>query len=1035
MQYGPQKRLAAMFAAGAVALMLIGCKGDTGATGANGTNGTNGTTGATGTNGTNGANGQFAIDAATMSNADWINLQPMGTITSVTTAGQPVVNFKITDKNGNGIKNLDTFTKLNPATDLTASYPNFAFALSRLEPSSNIMSGTTLVGTVPSKWVSYLVLSTPNVKTPTAVAQKPGTDINGVLVGHGDGTYTYTFFNDITKTAAGIATIAAAGTDVSALGDVSFSAANQAKPHRLTIEFYGNARGTGSGSHANTPDGSNSAVTAEIAKPINIIYDFVPATGAAPMATDPAREIVNVSDCNACHTTFNYHGGHRVDPRYCVTCHTDQFRFGTTPTTYNAAGTAFATSPANVNGTSQYQFDQLVHQIHMGDSLKMAGHDVSTDSAGLVTNVTYPQNVMNCATCHVAGATAPQTGNWNTVPSRAACGGCHDNVNFVTGKNHSSANLAMANDASCVSCHNATNIDITLSHVPTVVPDATNGGLTVAQGGVASNTHTNSSYLSGNFGNVTPGVVALKWNLKSVTINATNNPVFVFNYLTPDGKPVVFNTYSATGAVTQEMVGPLANYGNATFVGSPAFIIAWSSPQDGIAKPADFNKEVTVALRAVWRGASALNTMTGPDANGYYTATLGNFVLPANLNLVSGGIGYTYGVVAAGTTQAIGTTDSLQMTQTNLAAFPYNTAVIAGTSTTVAFQGGITTPANNVWVTAQNAAGTKFASRRAIVDPARCSTCHAQLGTFTDSTFHSSQRNDANTCIFCHNPNGVDATSGAYNIKDAVHSLHASSKRMNPFSWEVGSGHAYWNTTYPAKLNNCEACHVPGAYDFQNSATTAALPNMLWSTVASGAIPFTDATGKANFNVFSAANLGANGQPTLAAGNNAVSPLFAPNVVSNTYSAANLPNYLTVLGATAASTTGTANYGAGFTVNTSPAAPSTTYVVPLATAITNAPLLTAAKAKGTLLAAGATYEAEGGTLVNSPISAACYACHDSSTARAHMVDMGGALNSPRSSWVTNTNGVNVTPIASNEQCLICHGAGTVADIQAVHMNF
>ena len=37
----------------------------------------------------------------------------------------------------------------------------------------------------------------------TANASVPTSDINGTLVGHGDGTYTYTFATDITKVAPG----------------------------------------------------------------------------------------------------------------------------------------------------------------------------------------------------------------------------------------------------------------------------------------------------------------------------------------------------------------------------------------------------------------------------------------------------------------------------------------------------------------------------------------------------------------------------------------------------------------------------------------------------------------------------------------------------------------------------------------------------------------------------------------------------------------------------------------------------------------
>ena len=80
-------------------------------------------------------------------------------------------------------------------------------------------------------------------------------------------------------------------------------------------------------------------------------------------------------------------------------------------------------------------------------------------------------------------------------------------------------------------------------------------------------------------------------------------------------------------------------------------------------------------------------------------------------------------------------------------------------------------------------------------------------------------------------------------------------------------------------------------------------------------------------------------------------------------------------------------------------------------------------------------EADPGTLVNSPIASACYACHDSSLARAHMVSNGGSLNVARTSVTTSVAGANTVPIVQNEQCLLCHGTGKIADIKAVHLNF
>ncbi|MEI6207104.1 MAG: OmcA/MtrC family decaheme c-type cytochrome [Desulfuromonadales bacterium] len=76
-----------------------------------------------------------------------------------------------------------------------------------------------------------------------------------------------------------------------------------------------------------------------------------------------------------------------------------------------------------------------------------------------------------------------------------------------------------------------------------------------------------------------------------------------------------------------------------------------------------------------------------------------------------------------------------------------------------------------------------------------------------------------------------------------------------------------------------------------------------------------------------------------------------------------------------------------------------------------------------------TTQAAATTLVSSPIAAACFSCHDTNTARSHMVNQGGAIYEARS-----------TALAKQELCLVCHGAlstsnstnTTTPAIKAVH---
>jgi OmcA/MtrC family decaheme c-type cytochrome len=208
-------------------------------------------------------------------------------------------------------------------------------------------------------------------------------------------------------------------------------------------------------------------------------------------------------------------------------------------------------------------------------------------------------------------------------------------------------------------------------------------------------------------------------------------------------------------------------------------------------------------------------------------------------------------------------------------------------------------------------------------------------------TFHAGQRNDAPTCVFCHNVNRVNS-GWAVNIKEAVHAIHSGAKRVNKFSWEATAGAKYWEITYPGRgmLKNCEMCHAAGMYDFSASAYTAnngaLLNNMLFSTAATGTIS-------------ASAKVIVTGDETISSSDSVVSPFVT-------------------LGA---------GYGSGFSYNA-----------------------------GT----GATTAAGAATLVISPVSSACFACHDTAAARSHMVMNGGSIYEPRS-----------TALAKAETCLICHG--------------
>jgi OmcA/MtrC family decaheme c-type cytochrome len=162
----------------------------------------------------------------------------------------------------------------------------------------------------------------------------------------------------------------------------------------------------------------------------NDVFTFVP-DGSPVKVT---RSVVTTDACNQCHNPLFGHGGSRLKVELCIMCHT----------------------PQTINPDTQLTQDMkvLIHKIHMGSSLPSvkAGTPYRIWHRGNwsdFSTVVFPQDIRNCTTCHAAGAT--QADNWKTNPSAAACGSCHDDVNFATGQNH--LNLPQPDDSQCKNCH------------------------------------------------------------------------------------------------------------------------------------------------------------------------------------------------------------------------------------------------------------------------------------------------------------------------------------------------------------------------------------------------------------------------------------------------------------------------------------------------------------------------------------------------------------------------------------------------------
>jgi len=775
----------------------------------------------------------------------------------------------------------------------------------------------------------------------------------------GTGAYTYTF------PAADVAQTKADGTPNGVLYKaVAFDTNHLNDTHTVWIQA------TRQTNLSNTNDPKTFTAS-------DVAYNFIPSGVGTPID----REIVRGSNCANCHRDFKpeglvsnqFHSGARNNPQMCSVCH-------------NPARTRNAAAEANV----------FVHRIHYGEMIQTANifHGVVA---------TYPQDIRNCQACHGGAAQAAQI---TSRPTIGACGSCHDAVDFTTTTlaacTHPPAldvdglpvpckhSAGVQTDTACATCHKADGkipFQEKLQHEPIGLPDPNS---TYAGG---KNAYTNASYLAAT-GYVPTGADVITHIIDSVSLVDANpvsssykNPQIKFK-LQRNGTDVVLQTYVAD--TTTELMPD--------FVGSPSVYFAWAEPQDGITAPANYNVSASAYVKGVWNGSVAGATATlsaTPDASGFYTIVLTGTKVPTAATMVTGGVGYSYSL-----------TSTQPLTQVNLAAYPYDTTTKIG---------GLSVPAPNVYKVA-----TGSTARRKIVETANCLSCHGALGAAP--TFHAGQRNDAPTCSFCHTPNRTSSGWSA-NASHYVHAIHSGRVRTENFDWHATEeGPGYGEVEFPARINDCTACHVAGAYDLSGKDALAALPNHTPSTVAQGRYntdpvsnptgffrisPYVDGSWRTNYGAGYATSKVTYKYPDGLSGTQLVGGVTVDCT-------ADAPCLCT----TANPCTQTSTVGKQGTTTCTIESPCTCVTKP-ATGTDNSCTVTL-KTCTTL----APCEADGTTLVNSPIVEVCSACHDAPVAVDHMETNGGAFYRPRAAVLAIG--------APKEQCMVCHGPGKEVAIDSVH---
>ncbi len=342
-----------------------------------------------------------------------------------------------------------------------------------------VISTSFIAAVLPSGQEQYTSYTTRTASgTVIASTQQPSSDSGGTITALGNGAYQYVF-----------KTKAPAGYDASATH---------------TIGIYGNR---------NLTDfnlGTNYASTT---------FNFIPKGGTVTHT----RDVIKTSSCNQCHDQLSFHGGSRRGVDMCVLCHT----------------------PQNIDPDTgiAVDFKLFVHKIHMGSELPsvMAGGSYAINGTDYST-VVDPADPRRCQVCHQQNTGAAQATAFLTNPTRVACGSCHDNVDFVSGKNHPGG--PQINDAQCANCH------IPQGQLPF---DASIMGAHVVP------TDTMATYPQ----NPNPLLSGISLAITGVTNNkAGSAPVVAFTLLDGAQKPIA---PSALGTLSFTLAGPTNDYGYTKF--------------------------------------------------------------------------------------------------------------------------------------------------------------------------------------------------------------------------------------------------------------------------------------------------------------------------------------------------------------------------------------------------------------------------------------------------------------------------------------
>jgi OmcA/MtrC family decaheme c-type cytochrome len=336
---------------------------------------------------------------------------------------------------------------------------------------------------LPNNQEQYTAYTTrANSGVAVAATNQPGADSGGVTTNIGPGQYQYVF-----------QTKAPTGFDATATHTIGIYASRVLTAFNL---------------------GTNYA---------SAVFNFVP-NGAK---VTKIHDLIKTSSCDSCHDQLSWHGGRRRGIEMCVLCHTQQ----------------------NVDTTTGGSLDLkvLIHEIHMGASLPsvVAGKPLIVNGTDF-SKVVYPADPgdpRRCETCHSLTSGATQATAYLLHPTRAACGACHNDVNFATGVNHPGG--PQFDDNLCATCH-------------------------IPQGEIDFDASIRGAHVAPTASSLLSGLAVAITKVSNGT--AGTAPVVAFTVNDGSGKPLAL---SKLGSISFTMAGPTTDYGYTSFgsdVTTPGYV-------------------------------------------------------------------------------------------------------------------------------------------------------------------------------------------------------------------------------------------------------------------------------------------------------------------------------------------------------------------------------------------------------------------------------------------------------------------------------